>query len=29
MEKIKINPNFKFTFDTDVDLKRAELTGYI
>ena len=24
MEKIKINPNFKFTFDNDV-----ELTGYI
>jgi hypothetical protein len=29
MEKIKINSNFKFTFDTDVDLRRAELTGYI
>jgi len=29
MEKIKINPDFKFTFDSDVDLRRAELTGYI
>ncbi len=29
MEKIKINSNFKFTFDTDVDLRRAELSGYI
>ena len=29
MEKIKINPNFKFTFDTDVELRRAELSGYI
>ena len=29
MEKIKINSNFKFTFDTDVDLRRAESSGYI
>ena len=29
MEKIKINSNFKFTFDNDVDLRRAEFTGYI
>jgi hypothetical protein len=29
MEKIKINSNFKFTFDTDVELRRAEFTGHI
>ena len=29
IKKIKINSNYKFTFDTDVDLRRAELTGYI
>jgi hypothetical protein len=29
MEKIKINSNFKFTFDTDVELRRAEFSGYI
>jgi len=29
MEKIKINPDFKFTFDSDVELRRAQMTGYI
>jgi len=29
MEKIKINTNFKFTFDSDVELRRAQLSGYI
>jgi len=29
MEKIKINSNYKFTFDTDVELRRAESSGYI
>jgi len=29
MEKIKINSNFKFTFDTDVDLRRSQSSGYI
>ena len=29
MERIKINSNFKFTFDTDVELRRAELSGHI
>jgi len=29
MEKIKINSNFKFTFDNDVQLRNAEMSGYI
>jgi hypothetical protein len=29
MEKIKINPDYKFTFNNEVDLRRAELNGYI
>lgn len=29
MEKIKINPNYKFTFDNNVELRNAEMTGYI
>ena len=29
MEKIKTNPDFKFTFDSDVELRRAQMTGYI
>jgi len=29
MDKIKINPNFKFTFDNDVQLRNAEMSGYI
>ena len=29
MEKIKINPDYKFTFDTEVQLSRAQMTGYI
>lgn len=29
MEKIKINPNYKFTFQEDSNLRMAEMTGYI
>ena len=29
MEKIKINSNFKFTFDNDAQLSNAERSGYI
>lgn len=29
MEKIRISPSFKFTFDNDSQLRRAEMTGYI
>ena len=29
MERIKINPNFTFTFDSDSELRRAESSGYI
>ena len=29
MEKIKINPDYKFTFDTEAHLSRAQMTGYI
>jgi hypothetical protein len=29
MEKIKINSNYKFTFDTDVELRRAQSLGHI
>lgn len=29
MEKIKINPNFKFTFENNASLRKAEMTGYI
>jgi hypothetical protein len=29
MEKIKINPDYKFTFDTETQHSRAQMTGYI
>ena len=29
MNKIEVNPNYKFTFDNDVELRNAEMTGYI